>query len=70
VGLGVSRAVGALLPSLALAILGLWLLKKPTPPSRIGTADKSARAHHEPIEEGTPKHRSARRRNLLGIGAF
>jgi len=28
-GLGVSRAVGAFLPSLAVAALGLWLLKKP-----------------------------------------
>jgi hypothetical protein len=30
-GLGVSRAVGAFLPALAVLILGLWLLKKPAP---------------------------------------
>jgi hypothetical protein len=30
-GLGVSRAVGAFLPATAALILGLWLLKKPTP---------------------------------------
>ena len=28
-GLGVSRAVGALLPSIVMLILGLWLFKKP-----------------------------------------
>uniref|UniRef100_A0A7C4QMJ8 Uncharacterized protein n=1 Tax=Schlesneria paludicola TaxID=360056 RepID=A0A7C4QMJ8_9PLAN len=28
-GLGVSRAVGRFLPSLIIAIVGLWLLKKP-----------------------------------------
>ncbi|MGL4553611.1 MAG: hypothetical protein ACRC33_20810 [Gemmataceae bacterium] len=39
-GLGVSRAVGAFMPSLAVAILGLWLLKKPAPrdPARPGDA--------------------------------
>ena len=30
-GLGVSRAVGAFLPSLLALIVGLWLLKKPIP---------------------------------------
>jgi len=30
-GLGVSRAVGAFLPSLVALIVGLWLLKKPVP---------------------------------------
>ena len=30
-GVGVSYAVGAFLPSLVFAILGLWLLKKPAP---------------------------------------
>ena len=28
-GLGVSRAIGAILPSLVALIVGLWLLKKP-----------------------------------------
>jgi len=39
-GLGVSRAVGALLPSLAALIVGLWLLKKPVPrePTEPGAA--------------------------------
>lgn len=30
-GLGVSRAVGTFMPSLVVAILGLWLLKRPAP---------------------------------------
>jgi hypothetical protein len=30
-GLGVSRAVGAFLPTLVALIVGLWLLKKPVP---------------------------------------
>jgi hypothetical protein len=30
-GLGVSRAVGAFLPSLVALIVGVWLLKKPGP---------------------------------------
>ena len=33
-GLGVSRAVGAFLPSVVVLILGLWLFKKPGPSDR------------------------------------
>jgi len=33
-GLGVSRAVGAFLPSVIVLILGLWLFKTPGPSNR------------------------------------
>lgn len=35
-GLGVSRAVGAFLPSVVASIAGLWLLKTPTPKKPAG----------------------------------
>ena len=44
-GLGVSRAVGAFLPSMAVLILGLWLLKKPAKPD--ATRDR----HTESVDE-------------------